>query len=258
MKADSTDRKGGVGRVVAILEAFDGSPVSQAEIARRSGLSEPTAFRYLSSLAQHGLLDRDEASGRYQLGVRLFQLGQLALRSRPFPAAALPIMERLRDRFQETVNLSVRYGDQLVLIGTLESARLIKRGTQLGGQDPWHASAVGKAVLAFLPEVEARALVARCGYRRFTQRTRTSWNELTADLEATRRRGYAVDIEEFEDEMCCVGAPIVDTSGRAMGALGLSGSAQRFTTQAVEEMGNELKSAATQIVARPFEGVSAT
>src|SRR3954463_5856373 len=109
-------------RAMAILSAFDDrSELALADLARRAQLTEPTALRYATSLATHGFLERDAGNGRYRLGLKLFELGQQALRGRAPRAVALPHMTRLRDRFEETVNLGMRHADELVLIEVLES-----------------------------------------------------------------------------------------------------------------------------------------
>lgn len=238
-----------VDRVVAVLDSFDGQPTGLAEIARRVRLSEATTLRYVSSLVRHGLIERDGDPGRYRLGMRLFRLGQRALDGRHFPATALPLMERLRDRFQETVNLAVRHGDELVLIQALESLRSIKKGTRVGGQDPWHASALGKAILALLPEDDARGILRRRGCPRYTPDTRTTWTAMVRDLEQTRERGYAIDRDEVEEGISCVGAAILDERKRPACAISISGPSYRFTSDVFREMGDELKTTASMIVA---------
>lgn len=238
-----------VDRVVAVLDSFDGQPAGLAEIARRAQLSEATALRYVSSLVRHGLIERNGDPGRYRLGMRLFQLGQRALDGRHFPATALPLMERLRDRFQETVNLAVRHGDELVLVEALESPRSIKKGTKVGGQDPWHASAIGKAILALLPEEEARGVLRRRGCPRYTPNTRTTWSLLARDLQEARERGYAFDRDEVEEGISCVGAAILDERKRPTCAMSLSGPSYRFTRGVFRAMGDELRAAVAMIVA---------
>jgi IclR family transcriptional regulator, acetate operon repressor len=237
-----------VDRVVGILEAIDGAGAMKLSlIAREAHLTEPTALRYLSALMAHGFVERDEGSGRYRLGIKLFQLGQGALRHRDPRLVALPIMQELQSQFDETVNLAMRLEDDLVLIEALESTRSIKKGARVGESDVWHSSSLGKAILAYLPEQEAIQILERRGHPRTTPRTLTTVDELLRDFELVRERGYAIDDEESEEGLCCVGAPIFDRHRRPRYAISFSGPASRFSLSSVHEMGRAIKAAAKNI-----------
>jgi DNA-binding IclR family transcriptional regulator len=239
-----------IDRLMAILAAFDeATDLPLVELARSAGLSDATALRYATSLVTHDFLERDGATGRYRLGLRLFELGQNALRARDPRATALPHMARLRSRFEETVNLAMRRGDELVLVEVLESEQAIRKGASLGDRDCWHASSLGKAVLARLDREEARALLERIDRQRFTQQTITSVERLLDELEVVRAKGYAIDDRETEDELRCVGAAILDRHGSPAYAISIAGPASRVTLEAAVEMGGELRQAASAISA---------
>jgi IclR family transcriptional regulator, acetate operon repressor len=240
-----------VDRVVGILEAIDGlGAMKLSQIARAAHLTEATALRYLSGLVSHGFVERDEGSGRYRLGIRLFQLGQGALGDRDPRLVALPIMQELRSQFDETVNLAMRLEDDLVLIEALESTRSIKKGARVGESDVWHSSSLGKAILAYLPEQEAIQILERQGHPRTTPRTLNTVEALLRDFELVRERGYAIDDEESEEGLCCVGAPIFDRHRRPSYAISFSGPAYRFSLSSVHEMGRAIKGAAKNISLR--------
>jgi IclR family acetate operon transcriptional repressor len=239
-----------VDRVVAILEAVAAGGIagrSLADVARGAGLSESTTLRYLSSLGSHEFVTRDADSGRYALGLRLYGLGQQSVGVRDVRVVALPHMERLLERYEETVNFAVRRGDRLVIIDVLESTRSIRRGATIGEPDFWHASALGKAILAGLPEDESRAVLARADLRRFTPRTITDVDALEADFRAVRERGYAVDDEEYEDGLRCVGAAVRDRRGRPAFGLSISGVAARMSLAETHRMGLDVREAADAI-----------
>jgi DNA-binding IclR family transcriptional regulator len=250
-----TDRQGGVPRkslesvdravrVLRVLESED--PITLADVARRSELSEPTALRYLSSLCAHGLAERT-TSGRYRLGWELFRLGREALALRVPRDVALPIMEQLRKQFNETVNLGLREGDELVLVETLHSRRSLKQVNEVGQRDPWHASALGKAMLAFMPDPDRAALLARIRLRRLTPQTIVNRQVLEEELVETRRRGYAIDNHEVEDDITCVGAAVLGPNGVPSYAISVSFPSHRVEEHLLERAGNATLAAAEDL-----------
>jgi DNA-binding IclR family transcriptional regulator len=247
---DRTFSLASIDRAMLILAAFDEQPeLALAELARSTKLSEPTALRYATSLATHRFLERDPATGRYRLGMRLFELGHMALRARDPRAVALPHMLRLRSRFEETVNLAMRRGDDLIMIEVLESPRSIRKGARLGDRDVWHASSLGKAVLAQLDPGEARALLERQDRRQFTPQTVTSVERLLDALDPVRAQGFAVDDLENESDLRCVGAAILDRYGAPQYAISIAGPANRLTPELAQQIGAELRQAAGLISA---------
>jgi IclR family acetate operon transcriptional repressor len=237
-----------VDRAVLVLEALERerNPLTLAQIARRTGLSEATALRYLSSLGRHELVERDSL-GRYRLGIALFRLGQRALGELDPRKVALPYMDRLLEQFGETVNLAMRHGDEIVLIEVLESSRSIKKGATVGERDIWHASALGKAILAHLSEPDARGVLASLGYPTYTEHTLVSYEALAASFDDVRELGYAMDDEEFEIGLRCIGAPVFDQRGKPTYALSLSAPASRVPPELVHTLGQAIAAAAAQI-----------
>ncbi len=235
---------------MSILDTFtDGRALTQAEISRAVGLSESTTLRYLATLNRNGLVERDAHSGRYVLGLRLFQLGERALGT-DARQAALPFMRELSKRYHETVNLGVRNANNLVLIEAVESTHSIRRGANIGDLDAWHASALGKAILAGLPEPEAREVADRGKWVRLTPQSHSTWRELRADLVDIRSRGYAIDDEEGESGLRCVGAAVYDRHGRPQYAVSVSGPVNRIDHDAVVDIGKSVNAAAAKISAR--------
>ena len=239
-----------VDRTLAILTALAGggpNGMPLTEVAREVGLSESTTLRYLSSLGSHDCVIRNEDSGRYSLGLRLFQLGQSAVGAQDVRRIALPYMESLLERYRETVNLGAWRGSRLVIVDALESTQSIRRGACVGEIDQWGVSALGKAILATLDPERALALASIAHSERYTPRTITKDEDLIADLARVRERGYAIDDEEFEDGLRCVGAAIHDHSGRPIYALSISGAAARMSIEATHQMGRDVLAAARAI-----------
>ena len=239
-----------VDRTVRVLRAFDAKGgLNLAEIARRSDLSEATALRYLSSLANHGMVLRTPGN-RYQLGWELFRLGQLAVENRVPRAVALPIMEQLVDRFNETVNLALRQGDELVIVEVLEGTRTVKKVNEVGQLDPWHASALGKAMLAWMPDEEWRGLVKRNGLTPLTEHSITRMADFERELKDVRRKGVAFDRQETEEGLTCVAAPVMGPGGAPSFALSVSFLTHRLTHGGLDEAASVVREAADELKSR--------
>jgi DNA-binding IclR family transcriptional regulator len=229
-----------ISRAMVILDALEHSAkLSLADLSRATGLSEPTALRYVTSLTTHGLLERDPENGRYGLGMRLFLLGENALKGRDPRGTALPHMQSLRERFEETVNLAMKNGPDLILIEVLESPRSIRMGASLGERDEWGSSALGKAILAHLGESEARALLGHGPDSR----------SALGMLASVRTVGYSVDNGESQPDLRCVGAPIFDRDGLPRYALSVSGPESRIALESIPMIGADVREAAATISA---------
>lgn len=238
----------GIDRAASVLDALEArGTLTLAEVARATSLNEATALRYLTSLSKHGLVERAHSDGRYRLGIRLFQLGQHALRGRDPRQCARPHMEQLLARFRETVNLGMRHGDELVLIDVLESTQSIKKGATIGDRDRWHASSLGKAMLAALDAEEARRLLGSTALKPYTPQTLTNVNVLFAQLPRIRESGYAVDDEETEAGLRCIGAAVLDENGNPRYALSIAGPISRVTHEREDEIGAAVRMAAAAV-----------
>jgi DNA-binding IclR family transcriptional regulator len=240
----------GVERTVRILRAFEADQeLTLADVSRAVELSEATTLRYLSSLTQFGLVHRTAAS-RYRLGWEAFRLGQLAVANRVPRELILPVMERLLDRFNETVNLAIREGDDIVIVEVMQGTRGLKKVNEVGQHDPWHASALGKAFLSRLPSAERRALLERHEWSRFTTNTILDLDALERDLEDASARGYALDREEAEDDLTCVGAAVTAVNGQPLFALSVSFLTHRLRPDDLDVAGQAVAAAALELQRR--------
>lgn len=239
---ESVDRMAAVLRAVA--EAAE-QPLDR--IALQADLNESTALRYLLSLTKHGLIDRDDTTGLFRLGLELFRLGTQAIEARDVVALADPVMRELQARFGESINLAERQRDQVVLIRVLESRDSIFKGGRAGGTDPWHATSLGKALLGALPREDCEAILSQLALSRFTPNTKTTLAELEHDLQGSRQQGYAVDDEEVVEGLRCVGVPIRNHQGQARYGLSVSGPKSRMPYARIQEIGAALVETAGEL-----------
>jgi IclR family KDG regulon transcriptional repressor len=220
-----------------------------SEICYRVDLPKTTVFRYLQTLCACGFATHDRNTDLYRIGLRVWELGQSVhepLRIREF---ALPEMRNLRDRFNETVNLGVLDGLEVVYLEIIESRRSLRMHALLGGRDPIHSTALGKAVLAFTPEERWPVRLPQDLARR-TDRTITSLARLRENLAEAHRQGFALDDEENEDGARCIAAPIFDHQGLAMAAVSLSAPASRMTDRLLPKAAAAVLQTATLISQR--------
>lgn len=222
------------------------TPLSLTEICHRVRMPKTTVFRYLQTLATTGFVRHDREQDVYHLGARLFELGRLAGQQMRIRDIALPMMTELRDRFNEAVNLGILDGEDVVYVEMVESRHALRMQATLGSRDPAYATALGKAMLAYMDETARRRhLPARLTPRTVnTLRTRAA---LLQALEQVRRDGYAVDEEENEDGARCIGAPIFEYPGRVTAAVSIAAPTARLHPEMVSKIAAAVKDAAAQI-----------
>jgi len=220
-----------------------------SEICYRVDLPKTTVFRYLQTLCACGFLMHDPNTDLYRIGLRVWELGQSVHEPLRIREIALPAMRDLRDRFNETVNLGVLDGLDVVYLEIIESRRSLRMQAQLGGRDPVYSTALGKAVLAFKNEDQwplhlPRELAPR------TERTVTALDKLRQSLVRVRDCGYAFDDEENEEGARCIAAPIVNHSGQVLAAISLSAPASRMSDRLVSKVAAATKETAAIISQR--------
>lgn len=237
-----------VGRALDVLEVFaqEQKPqLSLKEIADRLDQSMNTVFRLLYTLAAHGFVVK--TNKQYELGSKLLDLTRAKMRHTDVVALARPHMNALLERFRETVNLGVIMDGKIRYVEVRESPERFRLVEHVGGTDPLHCTALGKAHLAFLPFPEVRDLVKIHGMPKVTEHTLHTLTALRADLETTRDRGYAIDHQESMLGGFCVAAPILNGSGRPVGAISIAGPYVRFNEARVPEVSAALREATAAI-----------
>lgn len=240
------DLSGSLQRGLDILRALaDGGPVSTASLARMQGVHRSTVTRLLQTLEESGFVARSD--GGWTLGQKLIEVGAKALGRMSLRDQARPVMRDLAEQTRESVQLTVRSDDEMVVVEIVESPQAVRVGLELGRRAPLYSTATGKALLAYLPDEEVEGYLSRVTLVARTRHTLTDPHLLKADLARVRSLGYSVCDEENEEDVRFVGAPIFDTRGCAVAALVLGAPASRFSKEDIQSHGLQVRQAADRI-----------
>lgn len=241
-----------VERALDVLLLFGRSTKSDhgvTEIAVELDLSKAAVHRILTSLRNRGLVELDERSRRYSLGAAALGLGRAYLDRQDIRTIAGPELTWLSRESQETATLSIRTGDTRMYLDQVVPDQEIRMEVSLGVTYPLYAGSSSKAFLAFLPEPEIDAYLARNGLTALTGETIIDERKLRRDLDATRRRGYATSLGERQVGAGSVAAPVRDHLGFPVAVLSVCGPVERFKPE-VERCAQLLLQATARISAR--------
>ena len=248
-ETDSPYRVQVLDRALGLLDALAQQPngATLTELSLRLRLHKSTAHRLVMVLERHHLVCRQPETGRYRLGLKLFELGSRAVASTDLREQARPHLQRVLYETEETVHLCVLDEGEVVYVDKVEPQRSVRMASSMGRRMPAHCTAVGKAMLAELSETEVDEIVRRSGLRRVTRHTITTPAELSAELRAIRARGYALDNEENEEGVRCVAAAVRDSNGHPVAAISVSGPSFRITKEKVPVVARAVTAAAQAI-----------
>jgi IclR family acetate operon transcriptional repressor len=224
----ATRRIAVVGRALAVLDALadaDGE-LGTNEIARRTGVNASSVSRLLATLADGGVVEQ-AANGRYRLGLRLLQLGNAVLERLDLRTVARAPLEALVQATGETATLSVAGEHEAVTVDFVRSPASVQGVAQLGRPSVAHATAAGKAVLAF-----GLATVPPGPLRRFTPRTITHPGAVAREIDQARAQGWAEAVGEREDDLAALAAPVFSARDELVAVIGLQGPVSRFDEEA--------------------------
>lgn len=244
-------RLSSVANAIRLIKAFSDEEyeIGISNLGKQLALPKSTVHRLASTLIDAGLLEQNSDSGKYRLGLALFELGALVRRRMDFSTEAKPQLMLLREKTGETVHLAILDHESIVYINYLESRQSIRMSSDVGLRKPAFCTAEGKALLAFQPpEVVERLIDA--GLHAVTPNTIVDPAVLRKDLAAVRARGYAIDDEESDLGMRCIAAPVRDHTGNVIAATSVGGPAQRLTKKVLVSFAPEVIGAANAISQR--------
>ncbi|HWZ99098.1 MAG TPA: IclR family transcriptional regulator [Candidatus Dormibacteraeota bacterium] len=225
-------------------QALDG--LSASEVAKKSGLPVSTVHRFLVNLENAGFLTYS-SDGKYHLGISSFSIGHAALAQLDIRRLSYPYLQALNQTTRETIHLTVRHGLSAVYVEKLDSPEKLRIFSHIGGSVPLYCTAVGKVMLAYLPQGELEATLRQMDLRPLTANTVSDLPELERNLQRVRKNGYAFDLEEHEAHIRCVAAPIWNPDGVVNASLSLTAPVVRMPLPRLRKLVPLIQEAGLQI-----------
>ncbi|MCE1253207.1 MAG: IclR family transcriptional regulator [Anaerolineae bacterium] len=214
------------------------------EVARLTGLSTSTAGRLMAALKELGLLKQNPLTRVYYMGTKPLEWAGVVSATLDIRTKALPYMEDLHRKTNETISLYVPEGNDRLCVERIESSYHVRIVNWVGRRLPLHAGSAGKAILAFMPAAQQEVILASLALKPFTDKTIVDINDLRRELLETRRLGYAVSHGEWVLEASGVAAPVLNRQQEVLAALCISGPSQRFAEEHMPLFIKEVTSAA--------------
>ena len=224
-----------------VLELLsDNEFLTVAQVARLMNINRASSHRFLSTLKELGYADKDDNS-RYFLTSKVIALGMKVLDRFEIRKIARPFLQELSAKFNETINLGYFDGEEVLTIDKIDSTEILRMDAGIGGGEPAYCTSLGKAILAFLPDMQLQEYLQATEIASFTPNTVVSKDKLMQELMQIKENGYSIDDEELSVGLRCVGAPLFNHSGQALYAISLSGPSIRMGSKRIEDMQRVLK-----------------
>jgi IclR family KDG regulon transcriptional repressor len=244
-------RLSSVANSIRLLTSFSGNEneLGITTLATRLRLAKSTVHRLAATLTSAGFLEQNAETGKYRLGVALFELGALVRRRMHVANEARPKLRELLEKTGETVQLGIVDHYSVLYVYEMESPRAIRMAAAVGGRAPLHCTAVGKVLLAFQPAEYVRQVIDR-GLTAYTAKTPTKLEALLDMLEEVKLRDYAVDDEESEGGLRAIAAPVRNHTGTVIAALGVAAPVQRMSKKVMQSCVPSVMETANAVSAR--------
>ncbi|WP_411682476.1 IclR family transcriptional regulator [Clostridium thailandense] len=231
-----------VDRSLSILEVLSDyeEGLGITEISEKVNLHKSTVHRLLSTLIQKGYVKQDEDTNKYRLTLKLFELGSKNIGKMDIVNVVKPYLKELMKITNETVHLVVRDGNEIVYVDKVESENTIRMYSRIGKRNPLYCTAVGKAMLSYMEDEKVEQIWNQSKIERLTENTITDMEQFKEHLRLVRENRYAVDEQENEIGIRCLGAAVLNYRGEVSGAISISGSILSFTEDKIEKFSNIL------------------
>jgi len=239
-------------KTFAVLEVLleHKSPMSMSEISEKLKYYPSTVHRILDTLKYGGYVEQNQNTQKYQLGLKLIELGMAKINQIDLVKEARPFLRELAKNCNETVHLAILEDINVLYLAKEESSQTIRMISYVGRRGPLHCTALGKVLLAFLPPGERNDILARIELSKLTENTIIDQEHLETELNKVVQKGFAMDREENEKDVRCIAGPIRDYQGRVVAAVSVSGPSYRIDVEKQNHLKEELISACHGISSR--------
>jgi DNA-binding IclR family transcriptional regulator len=236
-------------RILSLLGA-EGREMTIAQIADATGWHKSSVHKLLLTLNYHGLLDRDQVTKRYSLGVMISEYGRIALNGLDVRKVAKPFLKALVEYTGDTAALAILRGTKITLVDIEESSARVHVSLSIGMKTPATTTSNGKAVLAYLPKSRCMEIMRIEGLPAMTKKSITNPEAFLQDLVSVRRRGYATDYEEYQEGVFGISAPVFDSEEQVLGALYIARPAFKTAKDKTRQYGSKCAEIVAQLSAK--------
>lgn len=249
MNAPNTPAVPAVEKALTILEVLAESRagMSLPDLVQQTGIPKSSVHCLLVTLERRGYIHRNRTTGRYMFSTRLFSLANMSLIGLNLREQATPHLRSLATQTGLTVHMAILERGEAVVVSKFEPLGIFRLATWIGKRMDVHCTSLGKALIAHLPKAEVAALLKAHGMPRHNENTIASADKLLRDLTLTAERGYALDDEEDEIGLRCIGVPILDHEDAVIAAISVAGTTQQVTRDNLSSLSRMLTACATRI-----------
>ena len=235
-------------KIIKLISANKNMGVT--EIAHQIDINKSAVHRILTTLVNHGFVEKDPEMNRYKIGYTFLEIASNLLESIDLREEALPFLKELETLTNEVIHLVVYDQGEVVYIEKLEGNETLRMHSKVGRRAPMHCTGVGKVILANLPRPMASNIIDQKGLPKHTDKTITDKEAFFRELEKVEQQGYAIDDEENEDGITCIAAPIFNHQKEITAAISISGPTMRMTENRIGELKGKIMSVGRKISSR--------
>lgn len=249
MLAAHTQSVPALDRALTVLEVIAKSKagLTLSDLVLETGLPKSSAHCLLITLQRRGYLHRNEKNSRYMLDLKLFTLANMALGGMKLRDQAAPFLKALMEKTRLTTHLAILNQQEAAVVAKFEPPGVFRLATWIGKRMDMHCTALGKALIAYLPQEQLDRIIKEHGLPRHNDNTLCSLRKLKDDLARTVQRGYAIEEEEDEIGFCCIGAPIFHPERQPIASISISGTMSQITSEDLTRLGRSVVETARSI-----------